>query len=183
MRTPSTRSTRSGITESAKRILLFFGYLAACATVPLVAIWPAGDPHPQTTAMIMAAHQGNVAAMDEILGRGLDVDSRDECGITPLMAAARTGHIGAVRKLLAAGARIDACAPVTGTPLMAATIGGNHDVMRELIERGANVDAANQTGQTALWWARVRDDKEAVWVLLAGAARAEGRAAVPASER
>ena len=143
MKTRSTQSTRSSFSKSAERVLLVVGYLAAWATVPLVAIWPAGDPHPQTTAMIQAAQQGNVAAMDTVLRGGLDVDSRDDTGITPLMAAARTGHIDAVRKLLAAGARIDACAPASGTPLMAATNSGHHDVMRELIKRGANVDAIN----------------------------------------
>ena len=178
MRIRGTQSTRSGIAGSAKRILLGFGYLVACATVPLVAIWPAGDPHPQTTAMILAADQGNVAAIDEILRDGLDVEARDDTGTTPLMAAARSGRIDAVRKLLAAGARIDACNPVTGTALMAATHSGYHDVMRELITRGANVDAASPTGQTALWWARIGGDEGAVRILIAAGARAEGPAAV-----
>ena len=179
MRIRSTRSTRSSITHSAKRLLLAFGYLAAWATVPLVAIWPAGDPHPQTTAMFLAAQQGTVAAIDEILRGGQDVDSPDETGITPLMEAARSGRIDAVRKLLAAGASIDACSPVVGTPLMVAVVSGQHDIMRELIPRGADVDAANLTGQTALWCARLGGDEEAVRILIAGGALAEGRSAVP----
>jgi ankyrin repeat protein len=179
MRIPSSRSTRSSITESAKRVLLFVCYLAAWVMVPLLAIWPAGDPHPEATAMFLAAQSGNVPAMNKILRGGLDVDCCDEMGTTPLMIAARIGHLGAVRKLLAAGASIDACAPVYGTPLMAAVMNGHHDVMRELIERGANVDAVNPTGQTALWHARSCSDEEAVRILIAAGAVAEGHSTVP----
>ena len=174
-----TRSTRSSITKSAGRILLVFGHLAACGMVPLVAMWPAGDPNPQMTEMFLAVRGGNVAAMDAILRRGLDVDCCDETGITPLMAAARAGQVDAVRKILAAGARIDACAPVFGTPLMVAVVSGRHDIMRELIERGADVDAANLTGQTALWSARLGGDEEAVRILIAGGACAEGDSTAP----
>ena len=181
MRLRNTRSTRS-ITKRAKPVLLVFGYLVTWTIVPLVALWPAGDPHPQTTAMFLAVQRGDLAAIDETLRGGVDVDSHDDTGITLLMAAARAGHIDAVRKLLAAGARIDTCAPTFGTPLMVATISGRHDVMRELVDRGANVDAVSPTGQTALWYARICGDEEAARILIAGGAVAEGRSAVPASE-
>ena len=179
MRNCCTRSTRSSITKSARRILLFFGYVAACVTVPLVAIWPAGDPHPQTTEMFLAVRQGDVAAMDTILRDGLDVDCCEETGMTPLMAAARAGHLGAVRRLLDAGASIDACAAVWGTPLMLAATSGYHDVMRELIEDGADVNAANRTGQTPLWCARNYGDDEMVRMLTCAGAVAEGHCTAP----
>jgi hypothetical protein len=103
-RSMRSSSSSSSSTERAKRALLFFGYATAWAVVPLVAIWLPGDPDPQSTAMILAAHQGNVPAMEEALRGGLDVDSCDDTGITPLIAAARTGHVNAIRRLLAAGA-------------------------------------------------------------------------------
>jgi ankyrin repeat protein len=178
MKTRSSPTLRS-IRESATRGLRCCYYLAACAMVLLAALWPAGDPHPQATAMMMAAQRGNVAAMDELLRSGLDVDCRDEFGKTPLMAAASGGHLSAVRKLIAAGAWSDACCPGFGTPLMLAVQSGQHEVMHELIERGANVDAANATGQTALWYARMGDDDEAVRILTAAGGVAEGHSAAP----
>jgi ankyrin repeat protein len=60
---------------------------------------------------------------------------------------------------------------------MGATMNGHYDVMRELIDHGANLDATSALGRTALWWARVGDDEEAVRILLAAGAVAEGRAA------
>jgi ankyrin repeat protein len=165
--------------KSAIRVLLLFGHFATWAMVLLLAIWPAGDAHPQTTAMFLAIQHGNLSATDEFLRGGVDVNSRDESGITPLMAAARGGHIDVVRRLLAAGARIDACVPVWGTPLMVAAVSGQHDVMRELVARGANVDAVSPTGQTALWIARMAGDEKAVRILTAAGAVAEGRCAVP----
>jgi hypothetical protein len=106
MDTHSTRS-HSILTKCAGRILFGCFYFVACAIVPLAALWPANDSHPQTRAMFLAAQDGNVAAIDKILRGGLDVDCCDETGITPLMAAARAGKVGAVRKLLAAGRRQD----------------------------------------------------------------------------
>jgi uncharacterized protein len=174
-RSKHSSSSSSSIAASTKRGPLGFGYLAACAVVPLVALWPSVDPHPQTTAFLTAAQRGDVAAIDEILQGGLDVDCRDEDGVTPLMAAARRGQLVAVHKLLAAGAGIDNCAPVLGTPLMfASSLGGHHDVMHKLIESGADVNAANAYGHTALWYARVSDDAEVVRILTAAGAVAEG---------
>jgi hypothetical protein len=161
------------------RILFGCFYFVACAIVPLAALWPAGDPYSQVTAMFLAAQDGNDAAMDEILRGGLDVDCRDVTGITPLMAAARAGQLDAVRKLLAAGARINACAAVFGTPLMVAANCGRHDVLRELIERGADVNAIDPTGQTALWYARMTGDDEAVRILTAAGAVVEGHFTAP----
>jgi ankyrin repeat protein len=110
---------------------------------------------------------------------GLDVDRRDQFGDTPLTAAARVGHLDVARKLLDAGARTDNCSQVFGTPLMAATRNGHHHIMHELIERGAPLDAANATGQTALWYARIGEDEEAVRILTAAGAVAAGRDAAP----
>jgi ankyrin repeat protein len=160
--------------KCAGRTLFGCFYFVACVIAPLAVLWPAHDLQRQMTSMFAAAQHGNVVAIDEVLRGGLDVDCRDETGITPLMAAARAGQVDAVRKLLAAGARINACAAVWGTPLMLAASGGHHDVMRELIARGADVNAANPTGQTALWYARVAADDEAVRILIAAGAVAEG---------
>jgi ankyrin repeat protein len=156
-------------------------HLVACGIVLLVAIWPTGDPdpHPQTTAMSLAAGRGDVVAMDCLLRSGLNVDCTDEYGMTPLMTAARAGQLGAVQRLLAAGARIDACSPLFGTPLMLAALYTHHQIMHELIEHGAHVDAANKFDRTALWHARVSGDNESVRILIAAGAIDEGKPDAP----
>jgi ankyrin repeat protein len=179
MRIYSARSTRSGLRESAERIVLVFCYFAAWAVVPLMAFWPPGDSDPQATAMFQAAQRGNVAAIEKILRGGLDVNCRDETGITPLMAAARAGQLDAVLQLLDAGGSVNASANVSGTPLMMATASGQHAVMRELINHAADVNAVSSTGQTALWFARSSGDAATVRILTAAGAVAEGRCSMP----
>jgi ankyrin repeat protein len=156
-------------------------HLVACGIVLLVALWPAvdPDPHPQTTAISLAAGRGDVAAMDRLLRSGLNVDCADEYGMTPLMTAARAGQLGAVQRLLAAGARVDACSPLFGTPLMLAALYVHPQIVHELIEHGAHVDAANEFHHTALWHARVSGDNESVRILIAAGAVDEGDSDAP----
>ena len=104
MKNRSTRSVRSSMTRSAERVRLVFCHLVIWALVPLLLLWPAGNPHHQNLALHLAAERGDLAAIDEALRGGLHVDSLDGIGVTPLMDAARTGQLDAVRKLLAAGA-------------------------------------------------------------------------------
>jgi ankyrin repeat protein len=175
MKNRGTRSMRGGMTRSAECVRCVFCHLVILAMVPLLMLWPARNPLPP--AVFLAAEKGDLAAIDEALRRGEDVDSRDRVGATALMAAARGGRLDAVRKLLAAGAQIEACDDIWGRPLMVAVVHGQHEVMRELIKRGADVDAVSPTGQTALWYGRMGSDEKAVRILIAGGASAEGRSA------
>ena len=61
------------------------------------------------TAMIHAAHYGNVEVVDRLLAAGADKDARTKVpgwcnGVTAMMAAAKKGHVEVVDRLLAAGA-------------------------------------------------------------------------------
>ena len=176
----NSHSPTLGSIREVTRALRCCYCLAACGIVVLVALWPAAepDPHPQTTAMSLAVESGDVAAMDGLLRKGLEVDCTDEYGITPLMIAARTGQLGAVQRLIAAGARIDACS-LFGTPLMLAALYRHHQIMHELIEHGAHVGVTNELGRTALWYARVADDDEEVQMLIAAGAVAQGDSVAP----
>ena len=177
MKNRSTRSVRSSMTESAERVLLVFCYLVTWALCRWWRLWPAGDPHPQTTAMILAAERGDLAAIDETLRGGLDVDSRD--AVRRHAAHGRRPHRPDRRGTQAPRRRRQDRR--LRRRIRNAADGrrrhGDHDVMRELVERGANVDAVNPTGQTALWYARMGGDEEAVRILIAGSACTEGRSA------
>lgn len=58
--------------------------------------------------MIDAADRGDEVAVQSLLDRGADVDSRDQSDFTALMRASMKGQLGVVKILLAKGASIDA---------------------------------------------------------------------------
>lgn len=55
-----------------------------------------------------AASEGNVQKVKELLDRGVDVNSRSQRGVTPLMLACAEGQIDVVKLLLARGADVNA---------------------------------------------------------------------------
>lgn len=58
-------------------------------------------------ALLLAVHGGCDEEVERLLAAGVDVNSADEDGLTPLMAAAMNGSFVMTRKLLDAGA--DCC--------------------------------------------------------------------------
>lgn len=81
---------------------------------------------------------------------GVDVDSPDSRGQTPLHVAALRGHKNVVRALLSIGARVDACCQFKWTPLHLAALAGHVDVIRLLHSAGANVETFDQYDWTPL---------------------------------
>jgi hypothetical protein len=67
--------------------------------------WYVSDGKPRTE-LRRAAEMGDVAAMEDALDRGADVDGMDifDGGSTPLIAAVRAGQLASVQYLLKAGA-------------------------------------------------------------------------------
>ena len=59
------------------------------------------------TALMWAAAEGNVEAVEALLKAGADLHARLESGFTPLLFAVREGRIGVVRALLKAGADVN----------------------------------------------------------------------------
>jgi hypothetical protein len=89
-----------------------------------------------------AAKTGNLNTVKQILNSGVNVNSRDPNGLTPLHNASYYGHLPVVRLLLNRGANIKA--HTNGfTSLYLAAISGHLPVVRELINRGANATNIN----------------------------------------
>ena len=91
---------------------------------------------------------------DEVRGlieEGVDVDSKDEIGRTPLMWAAYKGHVEIIRLLLDHGADVNN--RTYGDYYIAlhwAASYGKDESVKLLIERGANLHVVNNNGSTAL---------------------------------
>lgn len=88
-----------------------------------------------------------------ILSHGIDINTRNSAGETPLHIAALQGEIEGCRLLLNYGADINATDEDDSTPLHNAVFSGRlyrHDTIALLINNGANVNAKLWNGSTVL---------------------------------
>jgi ankyrin repeat protein len=105
----------------------------------------------QAGSLFDAAGRGDLAAADQLLTEGVDVDERGRNDETPLIAAALAGDAAMADLLIARGANVMARNKGGLTPLHAAAYSGNADVARLLLDHGAELeDSANVSGATPL---------------------------------
>jgi ankyrin repeat protein len=117
--------------------------------------------------LLQAAARGSQSAMEECLAAGVQVDCKDESGLTPLLHAALTDGTAAIRALLAAGASVNTVDRHGNQPLhLAAISGASPASIRALLERGALVDARNGERATPLALATLRSHVETATALL-----------------
>lgn len=125
------------------------------------------------TKLKIAAKNGQVDVVRELLCRGVDVDDRiiysdtakiiiDQADWTALMWAANEGHDEVVRVLLDHGAAIEAKEREGKTSLILAATNAQLDVVRELSDRGVDVNVQGKDGWTALFWAAANGHLEVV---------------------
>jgi ankyrin repeat protein len=89
--------------------------------------------------LLEAASGGNLAAVEEALEQGADVNVRGQFGDTALNLAAEHGHRQVVELLLAKDADVDNVGGADKTPIMNAAFAGNVGIVRLLLEKGARV--------------------------------------------
>lgn len=107
------------------------------------------------TALMNAAHGGNLDVVEILLAAGAEVDAKDELGWTALMKACFNADLDRgfpeiVARLLAAGADPNARITYGIRPLMLAASYGEAAVCEALLAGGADVLARNDGGLTAL---------------------------------
>lgn len=108
------------------------------------------------TSLHMAAKNGHVEAIDELLLAGADVNFTVPGKPTPLTCAAGNGQLTAVERLLKAGADPNILCSDGWSALLLAALGrgagGRHvEVMKALVAAGADLEAADtRDGRTAL---------------------------------
>src|SRR5262245_1406756 len=89
--------------------------------------------------LLEAASRGDLAALEEALAEGADVNTRAEFGDSALNIAAAHGHKRLVECLLEKGADIENLGGADKTPIMNAAFAGNIGIVRILLEKGARV--------------------------------------------
>lgn len=112
----------------------------------------AGAKVDDPAALMEAATQGNIPALESLTAKGVDVNMKTGSGVTPLMAAVLAGKPAAVETLIAKGADVKYQDPQGQTCLMAAVRPGkaNTDLVKLLIAKGADVNTEGKYHETAL---------------------------------
>jgi len=121
----------------------------------IVAFYPHRKASEQSPPpLIVAAEQGDLRLLEQLLVETDSADLRDSCSWTPLMKAALNGHEEVVRRLLARGADVNAEDKGGYTALMLAASNNHLHIVELLIEAGADVNHRERTrGWNALEWA------------------------------
>lgn len=111
-------------------------------------------------------------AVEALLARGFDPNSRDEKGQAPLFLSLREGSLKVAEVLLATPqTTIDLPNAVGETALMMAALKGRTEWVRRLLDRGARLEAVEAKGWTALHYAASGPEPQVVQLLLARGAR------------
>jgi ankyrin repeat protein len=161
---PDEGARRIGLSLVAVLVLSF-------GTMILFMLWPVDEVRVAKRRLFSAARAGDLAGIRAALEKGVDVNLRDEAGMTPLMHAARgerpilgspppVDHPDAVRLLLDAGADPEARSKSGQNALILAARYGRAGTVALLLERGIDVNARGKDGKSALDWAMERNHKD-----------------------
>lgn len=150
---------------------LLLGALLAAQGEPSAAAAPSSDVNATgpdgATALLWAAHRGDVAEVKRLIALKADVSKANRYGATPMSEAAMQGETEVLAALLAAGADVNSPSPEGQTALMLVARTGNLPAAKLLLAHGAQADAREQfAGQTALIWAAAESQPQMVELLL-----------------
>ena len=95
--------------------------------------------------LMVAAREGEVDRVNELIAEGADVNNQDEQGETALMAAAKTGQTICLDQLLQSNAHPNITDNEGNTALIHAITGRKIECVKELIAKGANVNIGTAT--------------------------------------
>ena len=87
--------------------------------------------------------------MQFLVGKGANVNIRDNRGTTPLVLAAQLGFVEGVDFLISSGARVDEPDNTGETPLIGAVHRKDASLVRILLKAGANPDRPDNSGRSA----------------------------------
>lgn len=106
---------------------------------------------PPTVSLSQAARTGNIAAVEQHIEAGSDLNVENEFdGCTPVILAAACGHTDVVRKLVEAGADLTKTNNQQHTALHAASFFCRIEIVEFLINSKIDLTQVNNKGETAL---------------------------------
>ena len=158
---PRSAQGRRAIVEVKPGIIIAFTLLLL-VSLPLIAF----GPNMNETALHSAAKNDDIAAIGNLLSRGMPIDARDGGGRTPLLLATHGNKVNAARSLIAAGADVNAKDNINDSPYLYAGASGYVDILKMTLAHGADLKSTNRYGGTALIPASERGHVEAVQMLI-----------------
>lgn len=124
-----------------------------------------------TTALLYAAHQGDLPLVSALLQAGADVSHSNAYGTSPIAEAAQLGSVEILETLLNNGADANWTNPEGETPLLVVARAGNLPAAKLLLEHGADIHAKESWGgQNAIMWATAQRQPEMMSLLIANGA-------------
>jgi uncharacterized protein len=112
--------------------------------------------------LVEAAARGDLESVRQVLGRGVDVDSRDAQGRTAVTAAVYAGNLEMVQALIEAGADVDIQDDMRTNALLATGETGNAEILQAVLRADPDLTRTNRFGGTALIPAADRGHVEVV---------------------
>jgi ankyrin repeat protein len=125
--------------------------------------------------LMSATRAGDFARVKTLIQQGMDVNTRDPIGITPLHEAAYRGKSEVVEYLIANGADVNTKSFGGFTPLHRASSKGHLEIVKRLIEKGAVISTKDDKGWTPLHWASFGGYFEVVKYLITMGADAQAK--------
>ena len=106
-------------------------------------------------ALHLVTKRRDLTWMQFLIGKGANVNIRDNKGATALVAASNLNFVEGAALLVEYGARVDESNSAGETPLITAVHNRNTELMRILLKAGANPDRADNSGRSARDYARL----------------------------
>ena len=110
----------------------------------------------KTQVLWRIAETNDTDAVAAVLATGVDVNARNDYGMTALMRAAAHGRVRMVRSLLEHGADPNLSRNDQFTALLLAAFFGHQDIVKTLIAHGADRTAVSRFATSAEMWASAR---------------------------
>ncbi|KAL7921513.1 hypothetical protein ACQKWADRAFT_295261 [Trichoderma austrokoningii] len=109
-----------------------------------------GDLDENTTELTLASRFGLTALAELCLGKGYDIETAGEDGVTPLLQAVLHDNAETMKMLIEKGADIEATFQNGDTSLLWVVFKGYEEITKILLDKGADVEATSHEGWTPL---------------------------------